>query len=145
LKDHINLQADNPLRGHNDERLGPRFPDMLHAYDRALNTRALAIAREQGVAAHEGVYLGLQGPNLETPAEYNFAHNMGADVVGMSTVPEVLVARHMSLPLLVVSIATNRCYPIEDIRETSLDDVVAVAKGSEKRLSGIIKALLTEL
>jgi purine-nucleoside phosphorylase len=145
LKDHINLQADNPLRGHNDERLGPRFPDMLHAYDRTLNARALAIAREQGVAAHEGVYLGLQGPNLETPAEYNFAHNMGADVVGMSTVPEVLVARHMSLPLLVVSIATNRCYPIEDIRETSLDDVVAVAKGAEKRLSGIIKALLTEL
>lgn len=145
LKDHINLQADNPLRGHNDERLGPRFPDMLKAYDRTLNARALEIARAQGIAAHEGVYLGLQGPNLETPAEYNFAHIMGADVVGMSTVPEVLVAKHMDLAIFVVSIATNRCYPIEDIRETSLEDVVAVAKGAEKRLSVIIKALLAEL
>ncbi len=142
IRDHINLQADNPLRGENDERLGPRFPDMLKAYDRQLNAAALSIATENGIRAHEGVYLGLQGPNLETPAEYNFAHLMGADVVGMSTVPEVLVARHMDLPVWVCSIATNKCYPIEEIRETTLESVVAVAKAAGDKLALVIETLL---
>jgi purine-nucleoside phosphorylase len=142
IRDHINLHAENPLRGPNDERLGPRFPDMLHAYDRELNRKALEIATRQGIRAHEGVYLGLQGPNLETPAEYNFAHIVGADVVGMSTIPEVLAARHMGLPIFVASVATNRCYPIEEIKPTTLDDVIRVARGAEPRMSFIVKALL---
>lgn len=142
IRDHINLHAENPLRGQNDERLGPRFPDMLNAYDRDLNREAMEIARRQGIPAHEGVYLGLQGPNLETPAEYNFAHIIGADVVGMSTIPEVLVARHMGLPIFVASVATNRCYPTSDIQATTVDDVIAVARSAEPRLSFIVKALL---
>ncbi len=142
IKDHINLQADNPLRGENDERLGPRFPDMMNAYDRKLNDRALAIAKKHGVRAHEGVYLALQGPNLETPAEYRFAHIIGADMVGMSTIPEVIVARHMDLPVWAVSVATNRCFPLEDLTPTSVEEVIAVAQEAEPKLSLILKELL---
>lgn len=145
LRDHINLQADNPLRGHNDERLGPRFPDMLQTYDRALNAQALAIAREAGTRAHEGVYVALQGPNLETPAEYQFLHTIGGDLVGMSTVPEVLVARHIGLPLLVVSVVSNKCYPLTEIRETSLQDVIQAVQAAEPRLRHIITTLLPQL
>ncbi len=143
LKDHINLHAENPLRGPNDERLGPRFPDMLGTYDRELNNRALEIANELGIRAHEGVYLGLQGPNLETPAEYRMANIMGADLVGMSTIPEVLVARHMGLPIWVASVATNKCFPLEDLRPTTVEDVIAVAKAAEPRLTAIVERLLT--
>ena len=145
VKDHINLHAENPLRGVNDERLGPRFPDMLKTYDRALNAKALAIAEANHIRAHEGVYLGLQGPNLETPAEYNFAHVIGADLIGMSTIPEVLVARHMSLPVFVASVATNKCYPTSEIKETTVDDVIAVAKAAEPKLTLIVKELLKAL
>lgn len=142
IKDHINLHAENPLRGENDERLGPRFPDMLAAYDRVLNAKAKSLAQKVGIRAHEGVYLGLQGPNLETPAEYNFAHIIGADVVGMSTIPEVLVARHMSLPIFVASVATNKCYPLSEIRPTTVDDVITIAKAAEPKLTRIVKALM---
>lgn len=142
IKDHINLQPENPLRGANDERLGPRFPDMLGTYDRGLNQYALKIADRAGIRAHEGVYLGLPGPNLETPAEYNFAHIIGADLIGMSTIPEVLVARHMDLPIFVASVATNKCYPISDIIPTTVDAVIAVAKAAEPKLTKIVKALI---
>ena len=142
IKDHINLQADNPLRGPNDERLGPRFPDMLRAYDRSLNQKAIELAHNLGYRAHEGVYVALQGPNLETPAEYEFMHRVGADVVGMSTVPEVLVAKHSELPVLVVSVVSNKCYPIEAIRETSVEDVIAVVQQAEPRLARVIKEFL---
>ncbi|MEM8585414.1 MAG: purine-nucleoside phosphorylase [Bacteroidota bacterium] len=125
VKDHINLQPDNPLRGDNDERMGPRFPDMLHTYDRESNAYGLKIAESCSLKAHEGVYLAIAGPNLETPAEYNFAHIIGADLIGMSTVPEVLVARHMDLPVLVISVVSNKCYPIEEIVPTTVDDVIA--------------------
>ncbi|MCB0635088.1 MAG: purine-nucleoside phosphorylase [Lewinella sp.] len=145
IRDHINFMAANPLRGENDERLGPRFPDMLHTYDRALNARALALAKEQGVRALEGVYLGLQGPNLETPAEYQFFHTIGADVVGMSTVPEVLVAKHMELPLLVVSVVSNKCYPLSDIRETSVEDVIRMVEATTPKVEHLIRTLLKEL
>ena len=145
IRDHINLQPENPLRGPNDERLGPRFPDMKYTYDRALNAKGLEIARRHGIRAHEGVYLGLQGPNLETPAEYNFFHIIGADLVGMSTVPEVLVARHMELPLLVMSVATNKCYPIEEIRETTVEEVIAVAQSAEPKMRQIVMGLLEEI
>jgi purine-nucleoside phosphorylase len=145
IRDHINMQPENPLRGPNDERLGPRFPDMLHTYDRALNAKALEIARAHGIRAHEGVYLCLQGPNLETPAEYNMFHIMGADMVGMSTVPEVIVARHMDLPVFVVSVTTNKCYPVEEIKPTSVEDVIAVASGAEPKMRLVVKELLGKI
>lgn len=145
IRDHINLQGDNPLIGPNDERLGPRFPDMLYAYDRALNARALEIAKRHGIRAHEGVYLALQGPNLETPAEYAFMHRIGADVVGMSTVPEVLVAKHSSLPVFVVSVVSNQGYPPEDAQETTVEAVIAMVASVEPQLRRIIVDLLQEL
>lgn len=142
VRDHINLQPENPLRGTNDERLGPRFPDMLGTYDRNLNRQALAIAQQSGIRAHEGVYLGLPGPNLETPAEYRMAHILGADLVGMSTIPEVLVARHMDLSVFVASVATNKCFPLEDLSPTTVDDVIAVARSAEPKLTRIIQEML---
>ncbi|MFT4666528.1 MAG: purine-nucleoside phosphorylase [Polaribacter sp.] len=144
VKDHINLHPENPLRGANDERLGPRFPDMLNAYDRELNQKALTIARENNIPAHEGVYVGLQGPNLETPAEYNYIHRIGGDLVGMSTVPEVIVARHMELPVFVLSVVSNKCYPIESIVPTTLESVLALAKKAEPRMRLIVKKLLEQ-
>jgi len=145
VKDHINLHAENPLRGVNDERLGPRFPDMLYAYDRDLNQRALGIAKENNIPAHEGVYVGLQGPNLETPAEYNYINRIGGDLVGMSTVPEVIVARHMGLAVFVLSVVSNKCYPIESIVPTTLESVLALAKVAEPRMHLIVKKILETL
>ncbi|MEL6636304.1 MAG: purine-nucleoside phosphorylase [Bacteroidota bacterium] len=142
IRDHINLQPENPLRGPNDERLGPRFPDLLHTYDRALNARALTIAAAHDIRAHEGVYVALQGPNLETPAEYQFLHRIGGDVVGMSTVPEVLVARHMALPIFVLSVVSNKCYPPEEIRVTTVESVIALAKEVEPKMRKIVVELL---
>lgn len=142
VRDHINLQPENPLRGENDERLGPRFPDMLHTYDRSLNAKGLALAEGLGIRAHEGVYLCLQGPNLETPAEYHFAHVIGADLVGMSTVPEVLVARHAGMSVLVMSVATNKCYPLSELTETTVDEVIAVAGAAEPKMRVILAGLL---
>lgn len=145
LKDHINLQGDNPLRGVNDERLGPRFPDMLKTYSRTLNAKALEIAEAKGIRAHEGIYVGLSGPNLETPAEYHFMHVIGGDLVGMSTVPEVLVARHMDLPVFVISVVSNQCYPLEIIREVSLEEVIDVASRAEPKMRLIVKEMLKYL
>jgi purine-nucleoside phosphorylase len=142
IKDHINMQPENPLRGENDERLGVRFPDMLKTYDRQLNARALAIAKANKITAHEGVYLGLQGPNLETPAEYVFMHRIGADVIGMSTVPEVLVARHSDLPVFVVSVISNQAYPPEIIKETTLEEVVAVVEAITPKVCLIVRELM---
>jgi purine-nucleoside phosphorylase len=142
VKDHINLQPENPLRGENDERLGPRFPDMLHTYNKEWNSRALAIASKHHIRAHEGVYVALQGPNLETPAEYSFLHRIGGDLVGMSTVPEVLVARHSGLSVMVISVVSNKCFPIEEIKVTTLEEVIAVAKVAEGKLTFVIKTLL---
>lgn len=142
IKDHINMQPENPLRGANDERLGVRFPDMLKTYDRDLNNKALDIAKVNNITAHEGVYLGLQGPNLETPAEYVFMHRIGADVIGMSTIPEVLVARHSSLPVFVVSVVSNQAYPPEIIRETTLEEVVAVVEAVTPKVCLIVRNLL---
>jgi purine-nucleoside phosphorylase len=115
---------------------------MLRAYDRTLNAKALAIAKKYNIRAHEGVYFSWQGPNLETPAEYEFLHRIGADVVGMSTVPEVLVARHMSLPVWVVSVVSNQCYPIEVIQETSVEDVIAAVEQAEPQMSLVVRELL---
>lgn len=145
LRDHINLQADNPLRGVNDERLGPRFPDMLRAYDWVLNARALEIAHQNDIRAHEGVYLALQGPNLETPAEYIFMYRIGADVVGMSTVPEVIVAKHMSLPVFAASVVSNQGYPPESMQETTVEEVIAMVSSVEPKLRLVVTQLIQEL
>jgi purine-nucleoside phosphorylase len=145
IKDHINLHAQNPLRGKNDTRLGVRFPDMLKTYDIALNKKALEIAQKNNIRAFEGVYIGTQGPNLETPAEYNFFNIIGGDAVGMSTIPEVLVAKHMNLPVFVVSVISNRCFPIDEITETTVEEVIQVVTEAESKLTLILKELLKEL
>lgn len=145
IRDHISFMPSNPLRGANDERLGPRFPDMLRTYDRELNAKALELAADMHLAAYEGVYLALPGPNLETPAEYSFFHQIGADVIGMSTVPEVLVAKHMDLPLLVVSVVSNKCYPINEIKETTVEDVIAKVAETAPKLQALMLKLLPEL
>lgn len=145
LRDHINMQPENPLRGPNDDRLGPRFPDMLHAYDREMNAWAIERAKKYDISGHEGVYLALAGPNLETPAEYRMAHILGADCIGMSTVPEVLVARHCGLPVFVMSVVSNKCFPIAEIQPTTVDDVIETVQAVEPKLRGFIKDLVQRL
>jgi len=142
VRDHINLLPENPLRGVNDERLGPRFPDMSKPYDAALRERALVIARKNKIRAFEGVYSAMQGPNLETPAEYEMLRQLGSDCTGMSSVPEVLVARHMDLPVLMLSLVTNVAFPPNVIRETSVEDVIALAGAAEPKLSLLVRELL---
>ncbi len=145
IKDHINLQPENPLRGVNDERLGPRFPDMMKVYDRALNKRALEIAANNNIRAHEGIYVCLSGPNLETPAEYNYLHRIGGDLVGMSTVPEVIVARHMNIPVFALSVVSNQCYPTEVITETTLEEVIELGNKTAPKMCFLVKELIREV
>lgn len=145
VRDHINLHAENPLRGKNDDRLGPRFPDMLHTYNRNINRLGLQIAEQNGIRASEGVYVGLQGPNLETPAEYNFIHIIGGDLVGMSTIPEVLVAKHAGLSVAVLSVVSNKCYPIHELTPTTLEEVIAVVQKVEPKVRQIVKAVIEQL
>jgi purine-nucleoside phosphorylase len=142
VRDHINLLPENPLRGPNDDRLGERFPDMLHAYDQDLLNKGIQSAIKIGIEPKKGVYIALQGPNLETPAEYEFLQRIGGDLVGMSTVPEVLVARHMDLPVLVISVVSNTCYPIEMITKTTVEDVLKVASGTQPLINNLIFNLL---
>jgi purine-nucleoside phosphorylase len=144
VKDHVNLQPENPLRGENDERLGVRFPDMLETYDKKLIQRGLRIAEKNAIRASSGVYVALQGPNLETPAEYTFINHIGGDLVGMSTVPEVLVARHSGLRILVISIVSNKCFPINEIVPTTLESVIAVAAKAETKMRLIVRELIKE-
>ncbi len=145
IEDHINLQPENPLRGENDERLGLRFPDMLGTYDQDLIARAQSIAKQNKIRTHTGTYVGLQGPNLETPAEYRYLNTIGGDVVGMSTVPEVLVARHSGLKIFVLSVVSNKCFPIEEITETTLEEVIAVVGKAEPNATLIVRALLESI
>lgn len=143
VQDHINLFPENPLRGDNDERLGIRFPDMKYAYNREMIKRALSVADELGIEVKTGVYVGLQGPNLETPAEYRFLHRIGGDLVGMSTVPEVLVAVHSGMRVMVASIVANQSYPVAYIRETTHEDVIDAVNLSVKKLQAILVRMLT--
>ncbi len=145
LRDHINLLPDNPLRGPNDERFGPRFPDMSEPYDRTLIEKAVAAAKKQGVRVHTGVYAVVSGPNLETPAEYVYLHRIGADLVGMSTVPEVIVARHMGMRTLALSVVTDRGYPPEVIREVTVEDVIEAASSAGKAMAGVVQEVLAGL
>lgn len=145
VRDHINLLPENPLRGPNDERLGPRFPDMSQAYDPALRRLVLSIANEHHIRAFEGVYCALQGPNLETPAEYAMLRRLGGDCTGMSSVPEVLVARHQSIPVLMLSLVTNVSFPPDAIRETTAEEVIALASEAEPRLTLLVREALQRL
>lgn len=143
IEDHINLMSGNPLIGVNDDRLGPRFPDMLAPYDRRLIDRALSIARREDFAAHKGVYVAVTGPNLETRAEYRFLRQIGADVVGMSTVPEVLVAVHSGMRTLGLSIVTDLCLP-DALKPANIDEILAAAAGAEPKLRKIVLGILAE-
>lgn len=134
IKDHINLMPDHPLTGANDDRLGLRFPDMKHAYSPFWIQEFEKVASSNNLPFHKGVYVGLQGPSLETPAEYNMLHVIGGDVVGMSTVPEVIVARHANINTMVCSIVSNVCYPPERITETTVEEVISVAHESGNKL-----------
>ncbi|MDF1694312.1 MAG: purine-nucleoside phosphorylase [Saprospiraceae bacterium] len=145
IKDHINFIPDHPLRGYNDLRLGPRFPDMLHTYDVGIREKINHIATDMGHTIHEGVYFALQGPSLETPAEYNFIHIVGADMVGMSTVPEVIVAKHTGLKIGAVSIISNVCYPPEKITETTIEEVIEVAHSASKKLNEVLTKVVSEI
>jgi len=141
IADHINLLGDNPLIGPNDDRLGPRFPDMSAPYDPALRAIAREVAAAAGVTLREGVYVAVPGPNLETRAEYRMLRAMGADVVGMSTVPEVIVAVHGGLRVLGLSIITDQCLP-DALKPAHLHEILAVAHGAEPHLSAVVKGVL---
>ncbi len=145
IRDHINLHPDNPLIGPNDARLGIRFPDMNNIYDQTLRNRAMEIAKENNIKIHEGVYVSLAGPNLETKAEYNFLLRIGGDLVGMSTVPEVIVARHANLKVFAISVVSNKCYPIEEITETTVEEVIALAQAAEPKIRLVVRELLRGL
>ena len=140
LSDHINLQGNNPLNGPNDERFGPRFPDMSEAYSRSYRRIALDAGRELGIELKEGVYAALRGPSYETPAEIRYLRAIGADLVGMSTVPEVIVARHMGIAVLGISCVTNLA---AGISEGAIDHEEVLATG--KRVSATLLALLTAI
>lgn len=144
LDDHINLFPEHPLRGKNINELGPRFPDMSQPYDRSLISKAKDIAANQGIKVQVGCYAGLTGPTLETPAEYRYIYNIGSDAVGMSTVPEVIVARHMSIPCFAISIITD--LGVEGkIVEVSVEDVIAVANKAEPKMTTIMKELIASI
>ncbi len=141
IADHINLLGDNPLLGPNDDALGPRFPDCSALYDAGLRARARAVAKRRGVTLREGVYVAVPGPNLETRAEYRFLRTIGADVVGMSTVPEVIVAVHGGMRVLGLSIITDMCLP-DTLEPASIERIVAVAKGAEPALTALVRGVL---
>ncbi|HYW30780.1 MAG TPA: purine-nucleoside phosphorylase [Gemmatimonas sp.] len=144
ISDHLNLLGDNPLIGPNDDALGPRFPDMSEPYDAELRTIARAVATAGGITLREGVYAAVQGPNLETRAEYRFLRTIGADVVGMSTVPEVIVARHGGMRVLGLSIITDQCLP-DALQPASVEQIIAVARASEPRLSAVVRGVLERM
>ncbi len=144
IKDHIDLFPENPLRGANLENYGPRFPDMSDPYDEKLIDKALLFAREEGIKTSVGVYAGVQGPNLETKAEYRYLGIIGADGVGMSTVPEVIVARHMGIPVFAISAITDLCAPGK-IQKVTIADVLEAAAMAEPGMTRIIKQLIGEL
>ena len=144
IEDHINLMPENPLRGVNDDRLGPRFPDMSQPYDRELIAVARRSALELGIACHKGVMVAVPGPNLETRAEYRMLRGMGADVVGMSTVPEVLVAVHAGLRVLGFSIVTDLCLP-DALEPVDIEKIIAVAGTGGERLGRLIPRIVEQL
>ncbi len=144
IADHLNLLGDNPLIGPNDDALGPRFPDMSEPYDLALRQLARDVAVANGITLREGVYAAVQGPNLETRAEYRFLRALGADVVGMSTVPEVIVARHGGMRVLGLSIITDQCLP-DALEPATLAQIVGMARTAEPKLTAVVQGVIARL
>jgi purine-nucleoside phosphorylase len=144
IEDHINLLGDNPLIGPNDDRLGDRFPDMCNCYDRGLLKLGRAIAMEEKIVCHQGVFVAVSGPNLETRAEYRFLRAIGADVVGMSTVPEVIVAVHAKMRVLGISVVTDQCLP-DALEPVSIPDIIATANEAEKKLRVLVRRVVAQL
>jgi purine-nucleoside phosphorylase len=144
LSDHINLLGDSPLIGSNDDRLGPRFPDMSAPYDPALRALARAAALELGIVLREGVYVAVPGPSLETRAEYRMLRGLGADVVGMSTVPEVIVAVHEGMRVLGISIITDQCLP-DALEPADIGRIIETASGAEPQLTRLVTTVVERL
>ena len=141
ITDHINLQGDNPLIGPNDEELGPRFPDMSEPYSHELIGLAKKVAGDLKISIQSGVFVSVQGPNLETRAEYRFLRGIGADAVGMSTVPEAIVANHMGMRYFGISIITDECFP-DTLQPVTVEEVIAVANKAEPKLTKIMKEMV---
>jgi purine-nucleoside phosphorylase len=141
MADHINLLGSNPLARPNDDALGPRFPDMSAPYDESLRAIARDVAKQCGITLREGVYVAVPGPNLETRAEYRMLRGLGADVVGMSTVPEVIVAVHSGMRVLGVSIVTDMCIP-ETLEPATLEKILGVAGAAEPKLTALVRGVL---
>ena len=141
IEDHIDLTNENPLTGANLSEFGDRFPDMSEPYERKMIDEALKIAETHGIRCHEGVYAGVSGPNLETRAEYRFLKTIGADAVGMSTVPEVIVARHMGLPVFAISAITDICDP-DNLEVAEISKIIAAAAKAEMGMTTIIQQLI---
>ena len=144
INDHINFLGDNPLIGPNDPDLGPRFPDMSQPYTKHLLVTANQVALDAGIKIHQGVYLAVSGPMLETKAEYRYMRQLGADAVGMSTVPEVIAAVHMGMKVLGVSVITDECFP-DSLEPVSLDDVLNAAAMAKPQLTRIVVGMLERL
>ena len=144
LEDHLNLMGINPLVGPNDDRVGPRWPDMIDTYDAGLRALARAEALAQGLTLHQAVYAGVLGPNLETRAEYRMLRTLGSDVVGMSTVPEAIAAVHCGIRCLTFAIVTDRCLP-DALEKADIAKIIAAAKGAEPKLTALLTKLLPKL
>lgn len=144
LDDHINLLGNSPLSGPNHQNLGPRFPDMSQPYSRLLNDKLERLAKESGIVLHKGVYVAVVGPNLETRAEYRFLRGIGADVVGMSTVPEAIVSNHAGLPCAAVSVITDECDP-DNLHPIDINDILEIAARAEVDLIRLFSDLIEEL
>ncbi len=144
ITDHINLQGDNPLIGPNDDELGPRFPDMSEPYDRGLIDLADAVSRDLTIPVRHGVFVAVPGPNLETRAEYRFLRSTGADAVGMSTVPETIVAVHMSMHVFGISIITDECFP-ETLKPVKVEEIIATANKAEPKLTALTKEMVRRI
>ncbi len=144
ITDHINLMGVNPLIGPNDETLGPRFPDMSEPYDRRLIRLSEEVAMDEKIKLQKGVYVGVTGPNLETAAEYRFLRMIGADVVGMSTVPEVIVAVHCGLKTLGISCITDRCLP-DALKPANIEEILKIAGEAEPKLTKLVSRVIEKI
>jgi len=144
IEDQINLLGDNPLIGINDDRLGPRFPDMCDPYDQQWIDRTIKIARDLGIGIHKGVFVAVAGPNLETRAEYRFLRMIGADVVGMSTVPETIVAVHCGLKTIGLSVITDMCLP-DALQPSNVEQIIATANEAAPNLIAIVRGIVSDL
>jgi purine-nucleoside phosphorylase len=144
IDDHINLQGENPLRGRNYDFFGPRFPDMSAPYNNQMIQLAKEIADKNNIKVHIGVYVSVVGPSLETRAEYKYLRTIGGDAVGMSTVPEVIVANQMGIPVFAISVITDEGFP-ETLKPVKLEEIVAVAQAAEPKLSLVLKELISKL